>query len=77
MKFFKAKKRNWSFVTFDESKIESAIKKAIESVWWNDFSEVPALVKKVTKLLWKKVWESIPNVEDIQDSVEETLIKEW
>jgi len=77
MNFFKVKKRNGSFVTFDEAKIETAIRKSILSVWWDDFSEVPNLTKKVIRLLSKKVWESIPTVEEIQDSVEEILIKEW
>ncbi|MDD3302750.1 MAG: ribonucleoside triphosphate reductase [Candidatus Gracilibacteria bacterium] len=76
MNFFKVKKRNGSFVTFDEAKIETAIRKSILSVGGDDFSEVPILTKKVIKLLIKKVGESIPTVEEIQDSVEEILIKE-
>ncbi|NCB14191.1 MAG: hypothetical protein EOM78_21605 [Erysipelotrichia bacterium] len=32
MNFFKVKKRNGSFVTFDEAKIETAIRKSILSV---------------------------------------------
>ncbi len=75
MKFYKVKKRNWSFVSFDETKISDAIKKAIEAVEWEDFSEVNKLTKKVLKLLHEKVGENIPNVEQIQDCVEEVLIK--
>lgn len=77
MKIFKVKKRNGSFVTFDEVKIQNAIRKAIVSVWWSDFSEIENITKKIVKQIAKKVWESIPWVEDIQDSVEEVLIKEW
>lgn len=77
MKFYKVKKRNWSFVSFDETKISDAIKKAVEAVWWEDFSEIPKLTKRVLKLLNEKVGENIPNVEQIQDCVEEVLIKSW
>lgn len=75
MQIFKIKKRNWSIVTFDITKIENAIKKAIESVWWTDFSEVTSLSKSAVNLTAKRVWKNIPTVEDIQDAVEESLIK--
>lgn len=74
---FKVKKRNWSFATFDRTKIENAIKKAIEAVWWDDFSHVSKLTDKIIKSVHKKVWNEIPDVELIQDTVEEMLIKEW
>lgn len=75
MQIFKIKKRNWSIVTFDITKIENAIKKAIESVWWTDFSEVIDLSKNAVNLTAKRIWKNIPTVEDIQDAVEESLIK--
>jgi anaerobic ribonucleoside-triphosphate reductase len=77
MQLFKIKKRNGSIVTFDVEKIELAIKKAIESVWWTDFSEIAKLAKYSVKLVSKKIGKNIPNVEDIQDAVEESLIKAW
>ncbi len=77
MQIFKIKKRNWSIVTFDTSKIENAIKKAIESVWGTDFGEVVMLSKNAVDLTAKKIGKNIPTVEDIQDSVEESLIKAW
>lgn len=77
MQLFKIKKRNWSIVTFDVTKIENAIKKAIESVWWTDFGDVKRLSKNAVDLTIKKVGKNIPTVEDIQDSVEESLIKVW
>lgn len=77
MNFFKIKKRNGSFVTFDKNKIEKAIKKAIESVGGEDFSEVSQLTKIAIDIAMKKLGKWIPSVEDIQDSVEEALIKAW
>jgi hypothetical protein len=55
MNFFKIKKRNGSFVTFDKSKIEKAIKKSIESVGGEDFSEVPQLTKSAIDIAMKKL----------------------
>nr|MDD3720099.1 ribonucleoside triphosphate reductase [Candidatus Gracilibacteria bacterium] len=75
MQIFKIKKRNGSIVTFDVTKIENAIKKAIESVGGTDFSEVISLSKNAINLTAKKVGKNIPTVEDIQDAVEESLIK--
>ncbi len=77
MNFFKIKKRNGSFVTFDKSKIEKAIRKAIESVGGDDFGEVSALTKLAISIVHKNIGKWIPSVEDIQDAVEEALIKEW
>ena len=75
MGFFKIRKRNGSFVTFDKKKIADAIKKAIESVGGTDFSEVKELTKSAISIAKKKIWKGIPAVEDIQDAVEEALIK--
>ncbi len=77
MAIFKVKKRNWIITTFERQKIEKAIEKAIKSVWWNDFSEIVVLVNQVEELLNKRVWKNIPDVETIQDIVEEVLIKNW
>ncbi len=75
MPIYKVKKRNWSFVTFDKTKIEKAIENAIKSVWGEDFSEVKDIASHAVKIAEKKVWKKIPSVEDIQDAVEEAIIK--
>ena len=76
MAIYKVRKRNWAIIDFDISKIESAIKKAVEAVGGTDFSEVPSLAKKISKEVEKKVGKEIPNIEDIQDTVEQMLVKE-
>lgn len=76
MPIFKVKKRNWNIVSFDWEKIKKAIKSAIISAWWSDFSNLDNILSDVIKNLEKK-WVTIPEVETVQDTVEETLIKEW
>jgi len=53
-----------------------AIKRAIEAVGGTDFKEVANLAKKVGKEIEKKVGKEIPNIEIIQDTVEQVLVKE-
>lgn len=77
MVIYKIRKRNWAIVSFDKSKIEKAIHLAIESVWGTDFSTVIPMAEKVVVLLESKVGKDVPDVETIQDAVEEILIKEW
>lgn len=76
MAIYKVRKRNGAIIDFDISKIEAAIKKAIEAVGGSDFTEVSALAKKVIAEVEKKVDKDIPNVEIIQDMVEQVLVKE-
>ncbi len=76
MAIFKVKKRNWSIVSFDSEKIKKAIKNAIIASWGDDFLSLDYIVNDVIKNIEKR-WISIPEVETIQDIVEETLIKEW
>ena len=76
MAIYKVRKRNWAIIDFDISKIESAIKKAIESVGGTDFTETANLAKKVCAEVENKVGKEIPNVEAIQDVVEQVLVKE-
>lgn len=76
MKIFKVKKRNGSIVTFDVEKIKKAIKNAIIAAGWDDFSHLETIVWDVIHSLSLKE-ETIPEVEMIQDIVEETLIKHW
>ena len=77
MHIYKVVKRNWEVVDFSRDKISVAIIKSIKSVWWNNFSDVDNIVNLIINLLFDKHWTSIPTVEDIQDCVEEILIKEW
>lgn len=77
MAIYKVKKRNGSIVTFDRVKIENAIKKAIEASGWNDFSEVVDLVDQVIERTELISGKNIPDIELLQDKVEEVLIKHW
>lgn len=77
MVIYKVKKRNGKIVTFDKIKIENAIKKAIESAKWKDFSLVESMGLEIIELLEKNINWGIPNIEQIQDTVEEVLIKHW
>ena len=70
------KKRNGSIVLFQPEKIEEAIWKAVKSVGGTDREKVKEIAKKVVIVLENKFPDTIPNVEDIQDSVEKTLIEE-
>ncbi len=77
MSIYKVKKRNWSFASFNKKKIENAISKAIEAAWWNDFSEIKEMTKQIISLVRSECWKTIPDVELIQDKVEEVLVKNW
>ena len=77
MAIFKVRKRNWAIVDFNISKIEKAIKLAIEAVWGTDFSKITDISDAVVAAVEKKSGKNIPDVETIQDAVEETLIKQW
>jgi len=77
MAIYKVRKRNWAISTFDKTKIENAIKQAIKSAWWDDFSQIWKISNIAITLLQTKIGKNIPTVEQIQDEVEEALIKEW
>jgi len=77
MTIYKVKKRNGSIVTFDRVKIEEALKKAIEASGWKDFSDVSNLTDQVLEKVDKAAGKNIPDIELIQDKVEEVLIKSW
>lgn len=76
MAIYKVRKRNGAIIDFDITKIETAIKKAIEAVGGTDFSNISSLAKKIIKETEKKVGKEIPDVEVIQDMVEQVLVKE-
>lgn len=75
MALYKIRKRNGTIVTFDRRHIESAIEKAIESVGGNDFSEVPLMTSEIVRITELRFPVELPGVENIQDIVEEVLIK--
>ncbi|MDD2515631.1 MAG: ribonucleoside triphosphate reductase [Candidatus Gracilibacteria bacterium] len=76
MAIYKVRKRNGAIVTFDRNKIEDAIKKAIQSVGGDDFSQVSNITDRIIKSIEKEIGEDIPDIEMIQDKVEELLVKE-
>ena len=76
MAIYKVRKRNGAIVTFDRKKIENALEKAIAAVDGTDFSHVARMTDRVIDVVTEKSNGKIPDVEAIQDSVEEILIKE-
>jgi len=76
MVIYKIRKRNGSIVSFEIEKIEKAIRRAIEAVGGTDFSQVSRMAKMVGDEVEKKIGKDIPDVELIQDIVEQILIKE-
>jgi len=74
MSLSKIQKRNGTIVDFDTNKIESAIKAATQAVDESASADFIEVTKKVIqKIKDKKI--SIPHVEEVQDTVEETLIE--
>lgn len=70
-------KRDGSKATFDESKIATAIWKAVSAVGGTDKERSNAIAKKVVDLIKENFSDdSSPSVEQIQDLVETTLIKD-
>ncbi|HOK97272.1 MAG TPA: anaerobic ribonucleoside-triphosphate reductase [Candidatus Paceibacterota bacterium] len=73
----KIEKREGEIVPFDRSKIEEAIFKALTATDEGGRNLARELSRKVTKLLNKRFKkDEIPNVEQIQDIVEEVLVLE-
>ncbi len=71
------KKRDGMIVPFDESRIKEAIFKALTATAEADGKKAKRLAKKVVKILARRFKkEEIPQVEQIQDIVEEVLILE-
>jgi ribonucleoside-triphosphate reductase len=73
----KVQKRDGTIVDFDQTRIEEAIFKALTATGEGDGKKSKRLANKIVKILnrrFKK--EEIPNVEQIQDIVEEVLILE-
>jgi ribonucleoside-triphosphate reductase len=76
MAIYKIRKRNGAIVTFDKTKISEAIKKAIIAVGGEDFSQLEDLTDKVVSTIEEEIGNSMPDIEFIQDKVEQVLIKE-
>ena len=69
-------KRSGEIVAFDKSKIINAVRKAAQTVAEHDEALVNKMADEVAEMLNKKFHQrSIPAVEEIQDIVEEVLIR--
>lgn len=75
MPIYKIQKRNGSIVDFNLGKIEAAIKKAAEAVGKQDTVTAKVLSEDVLSELEGAFRDRIPTVEEVQDQVEETLIR--
>jgi ribonucleoside-diphosphate reductase alpha chain len=65
----KIKKRDGRIVDFDSERIKNAVHKALLAVELSDGEKAEAITKTVVKILQEKFKESIPSVEDVQDTV--------
>lgn len=74
MPITQVRKRDGRLVKFEKEKIVSAISKAMESVSLHDAQAAEALAIKVVEDLEKKFSRQTPNIEEIQDTVEQVLI---
>src|SRR6056297_4332499 len=69
------RKRDSRVAPFDVNKIAQAIFKSAESQGGNDFAQSMQIAEKVREELEGTFVEEVPNVEQVQDMVEKTLIK--
>jgi ribonucleoside-triphosphate reductase len=69
------KKRDGEIVTFDKSKISNAIYRAAKAVGGEDSVLAEKLANEVILYLYTKKGHETPDVEEIQDAVEKTLIE--
>ncbi len=74
--FLKVEKRDGTIVDFDKSKITEAIYKAAKSVGGHDRGLAEQLADKVVYYLKGSLGKEVPNVEQVQDAVEQVLIEE-
>jgi ribonucleoside-triphosphate reductase len=76
-KIAKVKKRDGTIADFDQSKITNAIFKAITATGQGDGNRSRKLSDKVVQILSRRFKKNeIPNVEQIQDIIEEVLVLE-
>ncbi|PVX27337.1 MAG: ribonucleotide-diphosphate reductase subunit alpha, partial [Candidatus Bathyarchaeum sp.] len=71
----KVTKRDGRTVSFDENKITAAIFKALKAVQKGDEKLARRLSEDAVQLINKRFENKIPNVENVQDIVEEVLIR--
>ena len=74
------RKRNWMMVDFDIAKIVNAIKKGMLDSQYEHPEEAEAIAEQVHNALlekWGQDQSYVPNVEDIQDVVEQKLMEAW
>jgi len=71
----KITKRDGRIVSFDETKIAGAILKALKAVEREDGDLARELSEDVVRLLNERFEDKIPSVENVQDIVEEVLIR--
>jgi len=72
--FSKIRKRNGNIVSFDKQKIVQAIRKAGEATGEFEGEAAEVLTARVVNLLAQIIDSDIPEVERIQDIVEEVLL---
>jgi ribonucleoside-triphosphate reductase (formate) len=72
----KIKKRDGRIVDFDSEKITNAIFKAAQRMGGHDRKESERLTKVIVEIVKQNFDQVIPDVEDIQNIVEDVLIKE-
>ncbi|MDH5460912.1 MAG: ATP cone domain-containing protein, partial [Candidatus Bathyarchaeota archaeon] len=71
----KIRKRDGRIVNFDQKKITDAILKALAAVKQRNGELAKGLSDSVVKLVSERFAGKIPHVEDVQDIVEEVLVK--
>ncbi len=72
----KITKRDGRIVSFDETKITNAILKALKAVERGDGDIAKKLSEDVVKILNERFENRIPSVENVQDIVEEVLVRD-
>jgi ribonucleoside-diphosphate reductase alpha chain len=75
VKVSKIKKRDGRLVRFDRSKIAAAILKSMKAVEMEDKKLAGKLSEEVFRFLNKQFEDKIPSIENVQDLVEEVLIR--
>ena len=71
----KVRKRDGSLQPFNPEKIKNAILKAFQATGEGGEKDAEKLTKRVVEILEERFSRQIPGVEDIQDIVEEVLMK--
>lgn len=75
-KVTRIRKRDNSIVPFEAGKIENAIEKALKATGTGDRPLAVHLARQAVDIIEEKFRQNIPGVEDVQDIVEEVLMKQ-